>query len=152
MEVALPPEEDDEPLDLAEEHIKEYAAHIKALNVLPASVYPRATQEISQIISMVEGLIDGDHAYAVDGDVFFRVTGKDDYGKLSGRKLEEMRAGARIDVNELKENPMDFVLWKSSKPGEPSWDSPWVIQPFKPFAHHTPILLLPPPASSTAHR
>ncbi len=114
-----------DPLDLAEEYIKEYAAHVKALNVLPAAVYPRATQEISQIISMVEGLIDGDHAYAVDGDVFFRVTSKDDYGKLSGRKLEEMRAGARIDVNELKENPMDFVLWKSSKPGEPSWDSPW---------------------------
>ncbi len=114
-----------DPLDLAEEYIKEYAAHVKALNVLPAAVYPRATQEISQIISMVEGLIDGDHAYAVDGDVFFRVTSKDDYGKLSGRKLEEMRAGARIDVNELKENPMDFVLWKSSKPGEPFWDSPW---------------------------
>jgi cysteinyl-tRNA synthetase len=74
---------------------------------------------------MVEGLIDRDHAYAVDGDVFFRVTSKDDYGKLSGRKLDEMQAGARIDVNELKENPMDFVLWKSSKPGEPSWDSPW---------------------------
>jgi cysteinyl-tRNA synthetase len=74
---------------------------------------------------MVEGLIDREHAYAVDGDVFFRVTSKDDYGKLSGRKLEEMQAGARVDVNELKENPMDFVLWKSSKPREPSWDSPW---------------------------
>ena len=114
-----------DPLELAEEYIKEYTAHVKALNVLPASVYPRATQEISKIVSMVDGLIDLDHAYAVDGDVFFRVTSKDDYGKLSGRKLEEMQAGARIEVNELKENPMDFVLWKSSKPGEPSWDSPW---------------------------
>ncbi len=114
-----------DPIELAEEHIKEYSNHIKALNVLPATVYPRATEEISQIISMVEGLIDRSHAYAVDGDVFFRVTSKDDYGKLSRRKLEEMQAGARIEVNKLKENPMDFVLWKSSKPGEPSWDSPW---------------------------
>jgi cysteinyl-tRNA synthetase len=114
-----------DPLDLAEEHIKEYGNHIKALNVLPATFYPRATQEIPKIISMVEGLIDRDHAYPVDGDVFYRVTSKDDYGKLSGRILDDMQAGARIDVNELKENPMDFVLWKSSKPGEPSWDSPW---------------------------
>jgi len=114
-----------DPLKLAEEHIKEYVNHLKALNVLLATVYPRATQEIPHIIKMVEDLIDHDHAYEVDGVVFFRVTSKDDYGKLSGRKLEEMQAGARIDVNEDKENPMDFVLWKSSKPGEPSWDSPW---------------------------
>jgi cysteinyl-tRNA synthetase len=114
-----------DPIELAEEYIKEYSEHIKALNVLSATIYPRATEEISKIISMVEGLIDRDYAYAVAGDVFFRVTSKDDYGKLSGRKLEEMQAGARIEVNEHKENPMDFVLWKSSKPGEPSWDSPW---------------------------
>ena len=114
-----------DPLILAEEHIKEYRAHIKALNVLQATEYPRATQEIPHIISMVEGLIDSDHAYEVDGDVFFRVTSKEDYGKLSGRKLDEMQAGARIDINQRKENPMDFVLWKSSKPGEPSWASPW---------------------------
>ena len=114
-----------DPLVLAEEHIKEYVNHLKALNVLLATVYPRATQEIPHIIKMVEDLIDHDHAYEVDGVVFFRVSSKDDYGKLSGRKLEEMQAGARIDVNEDKENPMDFVLWKSSKPGEPSWDSPW---------------------------
>ena len=114
-----------DPLDLAEEHIKEYADHMKALNVLLATEYPRATQEIPHIITMVADLIDHDHAYEVDGDVFFRVTSKEDYGKLSGRKLEEMQAGARIDVNEDKENPMDFVLWKASKPGEPAWDSPW---------------------------
>jgi len=95
-----------DPLDLAEEHIKEYTDHIKALNVLMATEYPRATQEIPHIVTMVADLIDSDHAYEVDGDVFFR-------------------AGARIDVNEDKENPMDFVLWKASKPGEPSWDSPW---------------------------
>ena len=114
-----------DPLELAEGHIKEYADHIKALNVLQATEYPRATQEISHIITMVADLIDREHAYEVDGDVFFRVTSKDDYGKLSGRKLVDMQAGARIDVNESKENPMDFVLWKASKPGEPSWDSPW---------------------------
>jgi len=114
-----------DPLELAEGHIKEYTNHIKALNVLRATEYPRATQEISHIITMVADLIDRDHAYEVDGDVFFRVTSKDDYGKLSGRKLVDMQAGARIDVNERKENPMDFVLWKASKPGEPSWDSPW---------------------------
>ncbi len=114
-----------EPLDLAEEHIKEYTEHIKALNVLLATEYPRATQEIPHIITMVADLIDQDHAYEVDGDVFFRVNSKDDYGKLSARKLEDMQAGARIEVNEAKENPMDFVLWKASKPGEPSWDSPW---------------------------
>ncbi|MFC1923263.1 cysteine--tRNA ligase [Chloroflexota bacterium] len=114
-----------EPLELAREHLNEYDEHIEALNVLPASVYPRATQEIDHIISMVESLIENDYAYVVDGDVYYRVTSKDDYGKLSGRKLDDMQAGARIEVNELKENPMDFVLWKSSKPGEPSWESPW---------------------------
>lgn len=114
-----------DPLELAEEHIKEYTGHMKDLNVLLATVYPRATQEIPHIITMVENLIALDHAYEVDGDVFFRVTSKEDYGKLSGRKLDEMQAGARIDINEAKENPMDFVLWKSSKPGEPSWASPW---------------------------
>jgi cysteinyl-tRNA synthetase len=114
-----------DPLELAGEHVNEYDQHIKSLNVLPATVYPRATQEINQIISMVESLVNSDHAYAVDGDVYYRVTSKDDYGKLSGRKLDDMQAGARVDVNERKENPMDFVLWKSSKPGEPSWESPW---------------------------
>lgn len=114
-----------DPLELAAEYIQEYGQHIKALNVLPASVYPRATQEIDQIIAMVEELIKNGHGYVVSGDVYYRVSSKDDYGKLSGRKIEEMQAGARIDVNENKENPMDFVLWKSSKPGEPSWESPW---------------------------
>jgi cysteinyl-tRNA synthetase len=74
---------------------------------------------------MVESLIESDHAYVVDGDVYYKVNSKDDYGKLSGRKLDDMQAGARIEVNDRKENPMDFTLWKSSKPGEPSWESPW---------------------------
>jgi cysteinyl-tRNA synthetase len=114
-----------DPLDLAERYIKEYNRHLIELNALPATVYPRATQEIDFIIEMVQGLINCGCAYAVDGDVYFRVTEDEDYGKLSGRRLEDMTAGARIRVDERKENPMDFALWKSSKPGEPSWDSPW---------------------------
>jgi cysteinyl-tRNA synthetase len=74
---------------------------------------------------MVKDLIASDHAYAVEGDVYYRVNSKEDYGKLSGRNLDDMQAGARIEIDARKENPMDFVLWKSSKPGEPSWDSPW---------------------------
>ncbi len=113
------------PLALAGEYIREYEQHITALNVLPPTVSPRATGEIDRIIAMVKQLIDRGHAYAGDGDVYFRVTSKADYGKLSWRKLEEMQAGARVEVDERKEHPMDFVLWKSSKPGEPAWDSPW---------------------------
>jgi cysteinyl-tRNA synthetase len=113
------------PQKLAEEHIREFEQHLIDLNILPATAYPHATEEIPQIISMVAGLIESGHAYEVDGDVYFRVNSKKDYGKLSGRHLEDMQAGARIDVDERKENPMDFALWKASKPGEPAWDSPW---------------------------
>jgi cysteinyl-tRNA synthetase len=112
-------------LELARDYIREYDEHIQALNVLHATIYPRATQEIAHIISMVEGLIERGNAYVIDGDVYYRVKSKADYGKLSRRKLEDLQAGARIDVDVRKENPMDFSLWKSSKPGEPSWDSPW---------------------------
>ncbi len=114
-----------DPIELAETHINEFQQHLRDMNVLPASLYPRATEEIDQIIRMVQGLVDKGFAYAVDGDVYFRVARDPDYGKLSGRRLEDMVAGARIDVDERKENPMDFALWKSAKPGEPSWDSPW---------------------------
>jgi cysteinyl-tRNA synthetase len=114
-----------EPIKLAERYIDEYQHHIADLNVLPATEYPRATQEIDQIIHMIRELGEGGYAYDVDGDVYFRVTKDEDYGKLSGRKLEDMQAGARIGVDERKEHPMDFALWKSAKPGEPSWESPW---------------------------
>lgn len=113
------------PFELAERYIKEYDAQLKALNVLPATVYPRATAEIPYIIDMVARLLENDAAYVVDGDVYFRVDKDEDYGKLSGRKLEDMHAGARIEVDERKEHPMDFAMWKAAKPGEPSWDSPW---------------------------
>lgn len=112
-------------LELAEQHINEYAQHIDDLNILPADVYPRVSQEIDFIIDMVQSLIDSGHAYSVDGDVYFRVSSDADYGKLSGRRQEEMQAGARLEVDPRKEDPADFALWKSSKPGEPKWDSPW---------------------------
>ena len=111
--------------ELAENYIKEFRAQIEALNILPATVNPRATLEMPQIIQMIEGLIEKGYAYPAEGDVYFRVTRDDDYGKLSGRKLEDMQAGSRIDIGEIKENPMDFALWKAAKPGEPFWKSPW---------------------------
>ena len=114
-----------DPLELAERYIKEYDQHIQDLNIVPATVYPRATQEIGQIVKMVQELGESGYAYEVGGDVYFRVDKVDDYGKLSNRKLEDMQAGARVDIDEGKENPMDFAVWKSAKPGEPSWESPW---------------------------
>jgi len=114
-----------DPFALAEGYIREFAQNLSDLNILPATVNPRATREMDQIIKMVQELIDKGYAYPMDGDVYFRVTRDNDYGKLSGRKMDDMQAGARIDVDERKENPMDFALWKSAKPGEPAWDSPW---------------------------
>ena len=111
--------------DLAEEFIADYFAAMDALNIRRAAEYPRATREIPRIIAAIAALIDRGHAYPAAGDVYFRVTSKDDYGKLSHRTLDNMIAGARIQVDENKEHPMDFVLWKGAKPGEPSWDSPW---------------------------
>ena len=118
-------ENDEDPIALAERYIREFDQHLEDLGVLQPTVKPRVTREIDWIIKMVKGLEEKGYAYAVDGDVYFRVTKDDDYGKLSGRKLEEMMAGARIEVDERKEHPMDFALWKAAKPGEPSWDSPW---------------------------
>src|SRR3990170_4612800 len=113
------------PLELAERYIEEYDQQLKVLNVLPATVYPRATGEIPYIIDMVARLLENESAYIVDGSVYYRVEKDEDYGKLSGRRLEDMQAGARIDVDERKEHPMDFAVWKAAKPGEPAWASPW---------------------------
>jgi cysteinyl-tRNA synthetase len=116
----------EDPLQLAQRYINDYAQNLRDLNILPATKNPRATQTMSEIQAMVQGLIDKGFAYpASNGDVYFRVTRDPEYGKLSGRKLEDMQAGARIEVGEAKEHPMDFALWKASKPGEPAWDSPW---------------------------
>lgn len=110
---------------VAERFIKEFYDDMDALNVERATIEPKATDHIAQIIQFIEKLIKGEFAYRVDGDVYFSVEKFDEYGKLSGRKLDELEAGARIDINERKNNPFDFVLWKSAKPGEPHWKSPW---------------------------
>jgi len=114
-----------EPIELAEKYIEEFKKNLSDLNIMPATEHPRATNEIDAIIEMVEKLLEKGTAYKVDGDVYFRVEQAKDYGKLSGRRLEEMNAGSRIRVDERKENPMDFAVWKKAKQGEPAWDSPW---------------------------
>jgi cysteinyl-tRNA synthetase len=114
-----------DPFALAEGYIKDYHQNLLDLNVLPATFNPRATQEIENIIGMIRELGENDYAYEVNGDVYFRVAKDPDYGKLSGRKIDDMQSGSRIDIDERKESPMDFALWKAAKPGEPAWDSPW---------------------------
>ncbi|HLB63734.1 MAG TPA: cysteine--tRNA ligase [Anaerolineales bacterium] len=114
-----------EPMPLAESLIAEYDRQLRALNVLPATLTPRASDEIDAILQMVGSLIEKGHAYVLDGDVYFRVARDKDYGRLSGRRLEDTRAGFRFEADARKEDPADFALWKSAKPGEPAWDSPW---------------------------
>ncbi len=114
-----------DPLTLAEKYIKEFYDDMKALNVERATIEPRATQHIDRIIQVIEMLIEKGFAYRIDNDVYYAVELFKDYGKLSGRRLEDMEAGARVEIDKRKHNPFDFALWKSSKPGEPAWDSPW---------------------------
>lgn len=114
-----------EPLDLAAEYARIYLEDLATLGVMPADRYPKVSEHIPEIIEMIRSLIARGHAYELNGDVYFEVGSFKDYGKLSGRSLEEMRAGARVEVNEAKRDPMDFALWKAAKPGEISWDSPW---------------------------
>ena len=111
--------------ELAERYINKYFQEIEALGLRKADFYPRATEHIKEIVSLVEGLINKGYAYEVEGDVYFSVEKFKDYGKLSGCSLEKMRAGVRIEINERKRNPLDFALWKRAKEREPSWESPW---------------------------
>ena len=111
--------------EVAEKYIAEYKKDAAGLGVREATVHPKATENIPQIIALVETLIDKGYAYPSNGDVYYRTTKFKEYGKLSHQPLEDLQAGARIDVSEQKENPMDFALWKAAKPGEPAWDSPW---------------------------
>ena len=111
--------------DICGRYIDAYFEAIDKLNVRRADIYPRVSDHMAEIIAMVEKLIENGFAYEVEGDVYYRVEKFDRYGELSGRNLDDMLAGARIDVDERKENPMDFALWKAAKPGEPSWTSPW---------------------------
>jgi len=123
--IARANEQGADPFQLAEGYIRDYEQNLSDLNIKPATFNPRATQEIDQIIEMIAGLIAKGYAYPVDGDVYFRVTKDEDYGRLSGRKIEDMQAGSRIDIDDRKEHPMDFALWKAARPGEPAWESPW---------------------------
>ena len=111
--------------ELAEANIDEYVNAMSELNVAPAHEYPRATREIDKIVEIIQSLIDKGYAYDVEGDVYFRVRRDEDYGKLSHRSVDDLLSGARIEIDERKEDVLDFALWKSQKPGEPAWDSPW---------------------------
>jgi len=123
--IARAQEEGVEPSLLAEKYIREFQEDMEALAVDPPDHEPRATRHIPEIIALIRTLMEKGVAYEVDGDVFFSVERFPAYGSLSGRSLEEMQAGARIEVDPRKHHPMDFALWKKAKPGEPSWDSPW---------------------------
>lgn len=111
--------------ELGERFIREYFVDADGLNIMRASVHPKATENISEIIEIIQRLIDKGLAYETDGDVYYRVEGFEEYGKLSGQHLDELNLGSRIEVDDIKENPMDFALWKAQKPGEPAWESPW---------------------------
>jgi len=110
---------------LADRFIAAYYEDADALGIRRASVNPRATHEIDEIIRLVALLVEKGHAYQVDGDIYFDVTSFPEYGKLSKQSIDELLSGARVDVDDRKKNPLDFALWKASKPGEPFWDSPW---------------------------
>lgn len=116
------------PLELAETYIKDYFVQMDKLNVLRADYYPQVTQMIPQIVAFIEKLVQKGFAYDVDGDIYFAVDKFSEYGKLSKRRLEDMRMGARVETDEKKQHPYDFILWKKTKPNEPqsvSWESPW---------------------------
>lgn len=112
--------------EIAERYIQEYWTDADGLNVRHATTHPRATENIGQILDIIASLVEQGHAYATaDGDVYFRTRSFAEYGKLSHQPLEDLEAGARIGVGEVKEDPMDFALWKAAKPGEPFWESPY---------------------------
>ena len=121
-------ERSEEPRQLAERYIDECRRDMLALNILPADVEPKATEHIPEMVELIGKLIERGNAYAAGGDVYFAVRSFANYGKLSKRDLDDLRSGARVEPGELKHDPLDFALWKATKPGEPesvSWESPW---------------------------
>lgn len=112
-------------LELADIYIKEFKDDMEALHVAPPTVEPRVTEHIPEIVAFIEKLMHKGAAYTIEGDVYFSVEFFKEYGKLSGRRLEDMEAGSRVDIDRRKRNPFDFALWKSAKPSEPYWESPW---------------------------
>ena len=111
--------------DISEKYIEEFWVDAKGMNIREATTHPKATENIGEIIDIVSSLIEKGYAYEAEGDVYFSTKKFDEYGKLSHQPLEDLEAGARINVGEVKKEPMDFALWKSAKPGEPYWESPW---------------------------
>ncbi len=118
-------EEGKEPAEIAEFYTDAFISAMRKFGIADPDVRPRATREIDAMIELVELLIERGHAYEADGDVYFSVRSYAPYGRLSGRNIDDLQAGARVDVNDLKRDPLDFALWKAAKPGEPYWDSPW---------------------------
>ena len=111
--------------EISERYIQEYRTDMASLGIPPADIEPKATDHVPQMITLIERLVARGVAYPVEGDVYFEVRRFPGYGRLSGKNLEELRAGARVEVDERKRDPVDFALWKATKPGEPSWKSPW---------------------------
>ena len=111
--------------DISEKYIEEFWVDAKGMNIREATTHPKATENIDEIIDIVSSLIEKGYAYEANGDVYFSTKKFNEYGKLSHQPLEDLEAGARINVGEVKKEPMDFALWKSAKPGEPYWESPW---------------------------
>ncbi|MBI3539317.1 MAG: cysteine--tRNA ligase, partial [Candidatus Eisenbacteria bacterium] len=110
---------------VSERNIEAYLTYADLHNIRRATIYPRATRHITEILALIATLIEKGYAYAAGGDVYYDVRKKADYGKLSGRRVDEMREGYRIEPGEAKRDPLDFALWKGAKPGEPAWESPW---------------------------
>jgi len=113
------------PLTLSQKYICQYFKDAGDLNIIPADYHPLVTQHITEVIELIQKILKNGHAYIVEGDVYFKVNSFSRYGILSGRTKEELRAGARVEIDERKENPLDFALWKKAKEGEPFWESPW---------------------------
>lgn len=111
--------------EVASQYTQSFIEAMENVNVLPPTIRPKATETIPEMIDLIERLISSGHAYAVEGDVYFSVRSFPEYGKLSGRDVDDMRSGARIEIDDRKRDPLDFALWKNAKPGEPSWESPW---------------------------
>lgn len=118
-------EENVNSLEISERYISEYKKDAEGLNIKPATIHPKVTENMDSIIDIVKTLVDKGFAYEAQGDVYFRTLKFEEYGKLSHMPLEDLEAGARIATGDIKEHPMDFALWKSAKPGEPYWESPW---------------------------
>lgn len=110
---------------VAEKYADAFFEDIEKLGIKKATVYPKATEHMQDIVDLIKNLVDTDYAYNVDGNVFYNVNKFKGYGKLSGKNIDDLESGARIEINEEKKNPLDFSLWKKAKPNEPAWESPW---------------------------